>query len=103
MAEHAQIERLTREIVDANTAPGSVVSVSARDSLDWTGDPIVKVSIVISDESARKLRNKVPLDILSQLMNGLQAAGETRFPILDYATPAELSAEVSATSDHGDY
>lgn len=103
MAEHAQIERIAQDVVNANTAPDSVVSVSTRDALDWTGDSIVRVSIVLTEESAEKLRNDTPLNILTQLIAGLENAGETRFPIIDYATPAELSDEALAASENDDY
>ena len=92
MAEAEEIERIAREVVDANTAPDTVVSVSSMPSLDWTGDPILKVSIEIRTDKQSLLSGRAPLNILTQLSDRLVDAGEDRFPIIDYATTEEREA-----------
>ena len=99
MVEHVQIERIARDVVNANTAFDSVVSVSSRDGLDWTGDPIVRISIVVKPEAADVLTGKAPLNILTGISDQLMAIGEDRFPILDYATTADLEADLEAADD----
>jgi hypothetical protein len=101
MTAESDIVRITTDVVNANTTPDSVVSVSLQDALGWSGDPILKVTIVIQDENV--LRDEVPLNILSQLRDGLERIGESRFPIIDYATPKELAAERQNESVDDDY
>jgi hypothetical protein len=101
MTADSDIVRVTTEVVNANTAPGSVVSVSLQDGLGWSGDPILKVTIVINDENV--LHDEIPLNILTQLRDGLESIGESRFPIIDYATPKELAAEHYNASVDDDY
>ncbi len=92
MTDLAEIERITQGVVDANTAPGTTVSVSSKPAIDWTGDPILEVSIVIKPEGEALLIGQTPLNILTQLSDRLMDVGEDRFPIIDYATTAELEA-----------
>jgi hypothetical protein len=93
MVEQAEIERIAKDVVCANTSPDVVVSVSSKEDQGWTGDPILRVSVVIKEGSSDRFRDEIPLKILTELRERLEIAGEARFPILDYATPAELAAE----------
>jgi hypothetical protein len=92
MSELADVERITTEVVDAHTAPSAVRAVRVKPSVDSTGDDILRISIELSPEAAEMLRGTVPLDILVQLHDRLWEAGETRFPLIDYATTDELAA-----------
>jgi hypothetical protein len=93
MSELADVEQITAEVVDAHTAPSAVRSVRAKRSVDSIGDEILRISIELSSEAAQMLRGTVPLDILVQLHDRLWEKGETRFPLIDYATTDELAAE----------
>lgn len=97
MINLAGIERIARDIVNANTTPDAVVSVAVKPSVDWTGDPVLAISVVIRPEAEKSLTGKAPLDILTGISDGLQAVGEERFPIIDYATTAELEAANAAS------
>jgi hypothetical protein len=57
----------------------------------------LRISIELSPEAARMLNGSVPLDILMQLQDRLSKSGETRFPIIDYATTDELAAAGDAS------
>jgi hypothetical protein len=92
MSELADVVDITTEVVDANTAPSAVRSVHAKPSLGSTGDEILRISVELSPEAAEMLRGTVPLDILVQLHDRLWEKGETRFPLIDYATTDELAA-----------
>lgn len=92
MIEHADIARIATEVVNANTAPQSVRSVMARSSTGWTGEDVLRISIELAPAAADKLRGDTPFNILVQLQDRLQEAGETRFAIINYATTDELAA-----------
>uniref|UniRef100_Q07UH8 Uncharacterized protein n=1 Tax=Rhodopseudomonas palustris (strain BisA53) TaxID=316055 RepID=Q07UH8_RHOP5 len=89
MADNAEIEQITREIVNANTMPDAVASVRSRPAVDWTGDPIIRISIVVRPETEAALTGQTPLNILTKISDQLMAVGEDRFPIIDYATTAD--------------
>ncbi len=92
MSEAPDIVRITTEVVNANTSPQSVQSVTATSSADSTGEQALRISIVLSSKAANILQGEIPLNILVQLRDRLEAAGENRFPIIDYATTEELAA-----------
>lgn len=93
MASIDEIERIAKEVASANTAPDAVVSVVARDAIGWEGDPIIRVSVVLADKAMEKFDGKTSIDVLSQLNERLERAGEHRFSTIDYATVSELAAE----------
>jgi hypothetical protein len=99
MASISEIERIAKEVANANTAPNAVVSVSAIDDLGWDGDPIVRVSIVIDDDAINKLDGEAGIGILRGLIDRFRDIEENRFPIIDYATPQELEAEKALAVD----
>jgi hypothetical protein len=91
------IVKITTEIVNANTAPQSVVSVTAKSSSGSLGEDVLRISVQLVPKAADMLRNDVPLNILFQLQDRLFKAGEERFPVLDYATPDEIA---TPSGDH---
>lgn len=92
MAENAEIERIAQDVVNANTVTNAVVSVHSRPSVDWTGDPIIRISIVVRPEAEAALTGETPLNILTRISDQLMGVGEERFPIIDYATTADMEA-----------
>jgi hypothetical protein len=92
IAENAEIEQITRKIVDANTVTNAVVSVRSRPSVDWTGDPVIRISIVVRPEAEVSLTGETPLNILTSISDELMRLGDDRFPIIDYATTADMEA-----------
>lgn len=92
MAENAVIVSIATDVVSANTAPKSVRSVTATNSSSSTGEDVLRIVVELAPEAAGKLQGDAPLNILVQLQDRLQQMGETRFPIIDYATTDELTA-----------
>ena len=89
MAETVDIERIAKEVVSANTAPGTVVGVSAREGVGWDGDEILRIRIELRDDTTENLEGNVPSDILIQLNDRLIQIGEERFPVIYYETEAD--------------
>jgi hypothetical protein len=46
----------------------------------------------VKPEAEETLVGEAPLNILTKISDALMAAGEDRFPIIDYATTAEMEA-----------
>ena len=92
MSDTAVVEQITREVVDANTAPQSVRSVRAVDSIDSVGEDALRISIELAPEAEPLLLSgETPVNILIQSIDRLDGVGEKRFPIIDYATTDELA------------
>lgn len=95
MAESTEIERIARDAVNANTISQAVVSVRSAPSTDWTGDPVIDINVVIRPEAeAALLARETAMNILSGVSDRLMEIGEERFPMIHYATTAELEAAV---------
>ena len=50
----------------------------------------MRITIVIRPGAAAKIKGDAALDTLVQIQDRLRAAGEERFPIVEYATKEEL-------------
>ncbi|MCD0422122.1 hypothetical protein LOC51_33340 [Rubrivivax sp. JA1024] len=95
MVESAEIERITRDVVNAQTISQAVVSVRSKPSIDWTGDPTIDISVVVRPEAeAALLTEETPLNILTSISDQLLEVGEDRFPIIHYATTEDLEAAI---------
>lgn len=97
MADQIEIERIAREVVNANTASGGIISLQVRDDVDWMGDPIIRISVVLADEAMNAFDGEASIRVLSQVNDRLEATGDSRFPMIDYATPSELAEENAAS------
>ncbi|MBB5049330.1 hypothetical protein HNR60_004106 [Rhodopseudomonas rhenobacensis] len=93
MAESAEIERIARDVVNAHTVMNAVTSVISRPSVDWTDDPIIEINVVVRPEAETALlKGETPLNILTRISDQLIGLGEHRFPIIHYATTADMEA-----------
>ena len=92
-----KINEIVREVATAKLAPYASGRVISEPTTDSTGQDALRITIVIEPDSARKIKKGAVLDNLVQIHDRLQAAGEERFPIIQYATEEEL--EVSGDSE----
>ena len=92
MLDTDQISQIVTGAVEANTTPNSVRRVMAEPAAAFDGEDAVRITIVLTPEAVKQLAAGDPVDVLVRIWNGLRKAGDDRFPILDYATEAELEA-----------
>lgn len=90
MLEADQISRIVSEVVRANTTPTSVRRVTTEPAVDSEGKDALRITIVVTPEAVAQLEAGPVVDTLVQVQDRLREAGEDRFPIIDYATEAEL-------------
>ena len=62
----------------------------AEPTATFDGEDAVRITIVLTPEAVDQLAAGDPVDVLSRIWDGLRSAGDERFPILEYATEAEL-------------
>jgi hypothetical protein len=90
MLDTNEITNIVRQAVEANTAPNSVRRVMAEPAATFAGEDAVMITIVLTPEAVAQLVKGDALDVLSRIWDGFRRAGDERFPMLEYATEAEL-------------
>jgi hypothetical protein len=92
MLDEKKIREIAQEVATANLSSANLSSVSTSAAIDSDGRDALRITIVIKPGSASKIRGDATLDTLVGIQDRLRAAGEERFPIVEYATKKELSA-----------
>jgi hypothetical protein len=90
MLDANEIAKLVTRAVEANTAPNSVRRVMTEPTATFDGEDAVRITIVLTPEAVDQLAAGDPVDVFTRIWDGLRDAGDARFPILQYATEAEL-------------
>jgi hypothetical protein len=90
MLQEDQIAQIVTRAVEANAAPNSVRRVMTEPAATFDGEDAVRITIVLTPEAVDQLADGDPGDVFIRVWNEMRAAGDHRFPILDYATEAEL-------------
>lgn len=91
MLDTNRISQIVTEAVEAQTAPDSVRRVIAEPDVTSDGYEAIRITIVITPEAVQRLLAGDPVKVLSQIWDRLDEAGDTHFPILEYATEEEMA------------
>ena len=92
MLDEARIAEIAREVAREKLTPKWFKDVLVEPAVDSSGNDAVRITIIITPVAVRRLRGEAVLDTLVELRNCLDAEGEVRFPIVEYATQEELAA-----------
>ena len=91
MPELAEINDVVSKAASGVMQPQARVQcVLSKPALDWTGDEVLHVTIVLGNEGVDGITGDMAMDTLVGIERALQAAGEERFPVIDYVTEEEL-------------
>src|SRR5579885_3497884 len=90
MLDSAKIEQIAKSVATANLSSGSVSTVLSEPFIDSEGHDAVRSTIVLAPNSTSGIKGNTVLDTLVEIKNKLQRAGEDRFPLVEFATAAEL-------------
>jgi hypothetical protein len=96
MLDREKIEEIAKKVAIANLTSASVSTVQSEPFIDSKGHEAVRITIVLTPESVASIDGKMTLNTLVQINNELQRAGEERFPLVEYATAAELEEGASS-------
>ncbi|HEU5272278.1 MAG TPA: hypothetical protein VFU97_01350 [Xanthobacteraceae bacterium] len=91
MLDDDKIVSIATDVATANLSHAHVTSVSSEPTIDSEGHDALRITIVLAPDSATSLSGDKVLDTLLQIRRNLQTAGESRFPIVEFATEAELA------------
>ena len=90
MLDEARIAEITREVARGTLKPKWFRDARAEPAVDSEGNEAVRITIVIAPAAVRKLGGEAVLDTLVRLRRRLEDEGESRFPLVEYATEEEL-------------
>ena len=90
MLDQAKVDQIAREAAAANLTSSAVTGVSSASTTDSEGREALRITIVLEPGAVPKITGDAVLDTLVQIHDRLRKAGEERFPIIEYATEAEL-------------
>ncbi|OLB71494.1 MAG: hypothetical protein AUI16_23255 [Alphaproteobacteria bacterium 13_2_20CM_2_64_7] len=89
MLKEPEINIIVQKVASANLASDSIVSVNNSPTVDSVGDPALRIRITVTPVSTAAISGDAALRTLHEVHRLLQEQGEDRFPIIEYATPAE--------------
>ncbi|MGY4304228.1 hypothetical protein ACVIJ6_001471 [Bradyrhizobium sp. USDA 4369] len=93
MLDNLQIAKIAREVAAANlSSSAAIADVTAASRVDSAGSDALRITIVLRPVVDAKIAGEAVLDTLVQIQERLQAAGEDRFPLLEYTTEDEAIA-----------
>lgn len=90
MLPQAKIDEIVAEVATAYLTRETVERVMSEPTVDSQGEEALRITIVIRSDAVEKLKDDPVLDTLLEINDRLQEAGEQRFPLIRYATQAEL-------------
>ncbi len=92
MLDLAKVNQIAREAAIANLTQKRVTNILSEPAIDSEGHEALRITIVIPPGVAPRLKGDAILNTLAQIQDRLRAAGEERFPIVEYATQEELDS-----------
>jgi hypothetical protein len=96
MLDLSEINNIVRSVTARNFGPKAVEMIDSQSTTDSEGQDALHISIALAPDVARELKGDAVLDTLVEIQDELRAAGEDRFPILEYGTEDELFASGSS-------
>jgi hypothetical protein len=87
--------RLIQHALASKLGETNVVRVDLKPATDSQGREALKITVVIPPGATQRLKDGAVLDALVKLHERLAEMGESRTPIVEYATEAELAQDAS--------
>lgn len=91
MLTNDEIIRIVGDVAKVKLVESPIERVISEPATDWTGGDAVRITIVITPEAVDRLSGDSVLDNLVEVHNRLAQAGETRLPMVEYATEQDLA------------
>jgi hypothetical protein len=87
------IDDIGWEVARAHLPAGTVLRVTSHPDEDWDGERILRLLFVLREDGMTEVTGDSAAKSLVDLHDRLEAAGELRRGMIDYATEAELAAD----------
>ena len=89
--DNDRIIQIITETANANFASVGVARVIVEPAIDSTGADALRITVVLAFDGDLDSLGDALLDTLAQCHRRLDAAGETRLPLIDFVTEGELA------------
>jgi hypothetical protein len=90
MLDNVKIAEIAREVATATLSRSAAVTdVTTSPFADSEGRDALRITIVLSPIQGANIAGEAVLDTLVQIQEQLQAAGEDRFPLIEYEAENE--------------
>lgn len=96
MLTSAQLERIASEAALKALDPGAFVRALTESTTDSEGRDAVLVTLVVSDLQRVPITGDQLLETILTVQQSLEAAGETRTPIVSFSTEGDLADDGGA-------
>jgi hypothetical protein len=84
--------KLIRQALVTDLGAQNVIEVKHGAGVDSYGEDAIRITVVLAPDAIKRLAKKdAPLNALVRLRERLSQMGESRIPIVEYATEAELA------------
>lgn len=93
MLEDPEIQKLMKEIAAGIFPAKGLLEVVSEATSDEYGQDALRITLVISDETAHQISGKQLSELLHELRHSLLREGEERFPHIHFKTPADSSLD----------
>ncbi|MHB1103496.1 MAG: hypothetical protein ACYC0C_12145 [Devosia sp.] len=90
MLDTKQIDDIVKRAARSHFPTRSVQRVFSEPTIDSQGREALRFTIVVAPDALETVEDDALLETLVQIRRDLDSAGEERFPIINYATQAEL-------------
>lgn len=93
MLDFVTIERIAAKAARAQVSDAGLERILVSPAIDSDGRDALRITLVLKPEAVRALSGDGALDLLVRVQQELANCEEERFPIVEYATEAELKEE----------
>jgi hypothetical protein len=90
MLDTTKVIQIARAAATTHLSSSVFSNIFTEPATDSEGHDALRITIVIEPGVAARLEGDAVLNTLLEIQDKLREAGEERFPIIEYATEAEL-------------
>ena len=101
MLSEPKLQEIVKNAAGKELSGFQLGRVLTQPMLDSEGNEALRIVLVLTPEDVNSISGEEALKLLVDIHNGLMREGDERFPIVEYATEADLS-EVTEQSDDPD-
>lgn len=99
MLNEKELQNLAKHAADKRLPEFHVSRVLTEPTVDSEGNEALRVVFVLAPDAVDAIDAENALQLLVDLHNELMRKGDDRFPIIEYATEADLEESVDSDAD----
>ena len=90
MLDDPRLQKLFSQVIGGKVSARHLVEFRTEPSVDAAGQDALRVTLVLTELGARELTGDQVSSLLIELHDSLVREGDERFPVLHFATVADL-------------